>query len=359
MKPYQKDKSNIAWVIIAFFVTALALYFTFSTSYMDKHKCYSTMISAANKMIEASEIVKAHRISKGIPISQGDINSTGLIGEELSDITTTLGNLQAKRTATNPDFAALTVKYFHELGLTEGSKVAIGASGSFPGIILSVLSACWATGVEPVIIASLGSSEYGGNIPGITAVEIIDALKAAGLFRFSPAAISLGGPEDTGRVGVLVDGRPILLNIAKKSGYPLLLPKSVPESISERLSIYRSAGEIEAFINIGGAEPNYGSTRASLDFPNGLVTSPPCKIDLPDMGLIYEFINMGIPVIHFLDLRGLATKSGIPVDPIPLPKPGTSLVYYERKFHKAYAASGLILAISLLFGPPILKYRKK
>lgn len=350
----RERKANTVWAGAAFAVTALALYFTFSTAYMIRHERYDIMVAAANKMLEASQAVKAHRLSLGIRVSPDDSNATGLIGEEITDITTTLGNLQSKRTATNPDFAALTVRYFHELGLIADDKVAIGASGSFPGIMLSVLSACWATGVEPVIIPSLGASEYGANVPGVTSVEIIDALGAAGVFNYVPVAVSLGGPEDSGRVGLLTDGRPILLEIAQNSGHRLILPDGTVDSIRERLGAYREAGEMKAFINIGGAEPNYGSTGASLEFPAGLVMKAPVEIDAPDMGLVYEFINRGVPVIHFLDIKGLAAKSGIPIDPVPLPAPGASLVYYKRRYQKAYAAAGLALALGMLFVPAVL-----
>ncbi|OPZ62601.1 MAG: hypothetical protein BWY85_02033 [Firmicutes bacterium ADurb.Bin506] len=332
-------------------VVALTLWLTFSTSYMAKHESYDVMVAAAEKMIEATAAVKAHRLALGIRVSPDDVNATGLIGEELTDITTTPGNLTSKRTATNPDFAALTVKYFHELGITNGDKVAVGASGSFPGIVLAVLSACWTTGVEPVVIPSIGASEYGANVPGVTSVEMIDALRAAGVFDYVPAMISLGGPEDSGEAGILTDGRPVILDIAQRSGHPLLLPADTVESIRRRLAVYEAAGDMKAFINVGGAEPNYGSTLASLEFPNGLVTKPPVKIDTPDMGLVYEFINRGIPVLHFLDIKGLATKSGIPIDPVPLPQPGTSLVYYERRYQKAYAAAGLVLALGVLLVP--------
>ena len=344
-------RGSVLRAVASLAVVTLALQLTFSTSYMGKHEEHDVMLRAARKMLEASEAVKAHRLSVGIPLSPEDLNVTGLIGDELTEITTTPGNLLAKRTATNPDFAALTVRYFHELGLEAGDKVAVGASGSFPGIIVAVLSACWATGVEPVIIASLGASEYGANVPGITCVEMIDALREAGVFPYVPAAVSLGGLEDTGRVGIFNDGRPILLEIAERSGHRLILPEDAVDSIRQRLEVYRAAGEIRAFINIGGAEPNYGSTLASLEFPNGLVLEPPVKVDAPDMGLVYEFINRGIPVIHFLNIQGLAAKSGIPVDPIPLPEPGTSLVYYETRYQKAYAAVGLVVALALLVVP--------
>jgi len=87
-----------------------------------------------------------------------------------------LGNLEAKRTSTNPAFAALLVKYFKEANLKKGDVIAIGASGSFPTLIVAVLSAARVLELEPLIIYSVGSSEYGANLPEFTFVEMLDSL---------------------------------------------------------------------------------------------------------------------------------------------------------------------------------------
>lgn len=353
-----RKRFNVIWLALAAAAVTASLWLTFSTSFMARHDRYDDMLAASFKMAEASQAVKEMRIGIAVPISAtDDPNLTGLIGQELTDITTTVGNLQSKRTSTNPDFAALTVRYFDELGLVPGDRVAVGASGSFPGIILSVLSACYVTGVEPVIIPSIGASEYGANVPGVTSVEIIDGLREAGVFDYVPAAISLGGAGDTGDGGIIADAKPILQRIADESGHSVIVPSDTVDSIKKRMEYFEADGEVTVFINIGGAEPNFGSTSASLEVPNGLVRTAPRKVDSPDMGLIFEYLNRGIPVIHFLDIKGLATKSGIPVDPVPLPQPGTSMVYYQRKYQKAYAAAGLLLAAALI-GLPALAGRR-
>lgn len=350
-----KRKLNPIWMTAAFAVVAASLWITFSTSFMAKHERYDDMLAAARKMAEATAEIKRMRAELGIPISPADDpNGTGLIGQELTDITTTVGNLQSKRTSTNPDFAALTVSYFDKLGLKDKDLVAVGASGSFPGIMISVLSACYVTGVEPVIIPSIGASEYGANIPGLTSVEMLDRLNEAGIFDYVPAAISLGGAGDIGEGGIIADSKPILQRIADESGHRVIVPADTPDSIRQRMAAFEAAGEIKAFINIGGAEPNFGSTSASLEVSNGIVTKPPRKVDSPDMGLIFEYLNKGVPVIHFLDIKGLAMKSGIPVDPVPLPAFGTSMVYFQKKYEKAYAAAGLVAAVLLVTIPVAL-----
>jgi len=350
-----KRTFNPIWMAAASAVVAISLWLTFSTSFMAKHESYDDMLAAARKMSEATAEIKRMRAELGIPIDPADDpNATGLIGQELTDITTTVGNLQSKRTSTNPDFAALMVDYFDRLGIKGGDLVAVGASGSFPGIILSVLSACYVTGVEPVLIPSIGASEYGANIPGLTSVEMIDRLNGAGIFDYIPVAISLGGAGDVGEGGIIADSKPVLQRIAEESGHRIIVPEDTSDSIRQRKAAFEAAGDIKAFINIGGAEPNFGSTSASLEVSNGIVTKPPRKVDSPDMGLIYEYLNEGVPVIHFLDIKGLATKSGIPVDPVPLPALGTSMVYFQKKYEKAYAAAGLALAVLLIAVPSVM-----
>ncbi|GAH22597.1 unnamed protein product, partial [marine sediment metagenome] len=91
------------------------------------------------------------------------------------------------------------------------------------------------------------------------------------------------------------------------------------------MQLYRAASNgksIKAFVNIGGTTPNYGNTLASITYPNGLVINGPKIPDHPERGLIFEYQNLGIPIIHLLNIRDLAVKNGLPIDPIPLPEIG-------------------------------------
>ena len=66
------------------------------------------MIRASEKMMEAIQAIRECQREKGVLIDEKtDINRTGLIGSEFSPITTSLGNLEAKRTTTNPNLPAL------------------------------------------------------------------------------------------------------------------------------------------------------------------------------------------------------------------------------------------------------------
>ncbi len=74
-------------------------------------------------------------------------------------------------------------------------------------------------------------------------------------------------------------------------------------------------GSVSCFVNIGGASANYGTTAASLDFPNGLVMVPKVMSFDPARGLMFEYAAMGLPVVNLIDIRGIAMRNGIPVDP--------------------------------------------
>src|SRR5690606_3582001 len=104
-----------------------------------------------------------------------------------------------------------------------------------------------------------------------------------------------------------------------------------------RLKIYREEAEgnvIELFVNIGGASANFGDSLASITFPNGLVQGGLEIPALAERGLIFEFLAAGIPVVHLLNIRDLAIKNRLPLDPIPLPEIGQSEIYFEHKYQK-------------------------
>jgi len=108
------------------------------------------MVVAAHLMNDAISAVGDHRASMAAstatspasPIDEGlDPNRTGLIGPQYSPLFTTVGHLEAKRTTTNPAMAALLVHLLQEAGVEPGDRIAIGASGSFPALMIASLSA--------------------------------------------------------------------------------------------------------------------------------------------------------------------------------------------------------------------------
>lgn len=278
---------------------------------------------AAALMVRSMEIVKALRLSLDLPIDPVlDPNGTGIIGAEFTPLTTSLGEVEAKRTSANPAFAALMVAYFREAGLQSGDVVAIGASGSFPALLLATLAAARVMDLEPIVIYSIGASMFGANLPGFTMVDMLSRVRDEGSLPYALAAVSPGGNGDRG-TGVLFDEEgAALVGEAARSGLPVIRAASLAESIAERLRIYEAASRgrpIRCFVNIGGASASFGDTPASLRLANGLVRDVGTVPTNPVRGLLFEFAARGIPVIHLLNVRGLARDNGLPFDPVPMP----------------------------------------
>ncbi len=312
---------------------------------------------AAALMARSLTSIKALRREKGVPIDRTmDPNETGIVGEEFTPLTTSLGDVAAKRTAANPAFAAVVATYYERAGLKPGDVVAIGGSGSFPAFVLASLCAARALDLRPVLIYSIGASMYGANIPGFTFADMLARLRSDGLLPYSIAAVAPGGAHDTGR-GVLFDeDGTSLVDEARRSGLPLVEGATLADRIRRRLEIFDAAAggrPIRCFVNVGGATANYGDTAASLDVPNGLVLRVPTLPSSPSRGLLFEFAARGVPVVHLLYVKGLARDNGLPFDPVPFPPmaapgPGdgasnaaTAIVRYSRPRAGRPACGGL------------------
>jgi poly-gamma-glutamate system protein len=349
MNSWTKGKLSLIYLFWALIILLVGFLIIEQTKFVQPISYYNEQIQAAQLMKICLETIKEERLKRNIPLDVGlDPNQTGIIGEEYTQLTTTLGNLEAKRTSTNPAFAALLVKYFKEANLKKGDVIAIGASGSFPGLILATLSAVKALELEPLLIYSIGSSEYGANIPEFTFVQMLDSLNEKNVIPYKLLAISMGGYLDQAEGMFYPDSREIIEKIAQDSGAYFINLDNIEENILQRMQLYKkTAGEqpIKAFVNIGGATPNYGNTNASITYPNGLVIDGPKIPDHPERGLTFEYQNLGIPIIHLLNIRDLAVKNGLPIDPMPLPEIGEGGVYRRIVYNKYI----IILLIAIEF----------
>jgi poly-gamma-glutamate system protein len=284
-------------------------------------------------MIRASEIMAGatsylsdcFRDKQGHFVSdtRDDINQTGLIGLEFSPITTSLGNLEAKRTTTNPNFAGLIVFLLKKAGVRSGDTIAIGASSSFPALIVATLSAAKAMDLKVLMICSLGASQWGANNPGFHWLDMQDCLSASGIFLVKPLAFSLGGDEDAGK-DMERSGRSLLAEELKKRQVVVIRESGLRANVLFRMRIYEQAAgkdRIKAFLNIGGSWANLGTDSGVLKLRPGLTSlssfPPPER-----RGVIHEMAGRRIPVIHLLYIRGLIQQYGLPWDPSPLPRPG-------------------------------------
>ena len=148
-----------------------------------------------------------------------DPNRTGLIGPDWSETTTTIGEVQAKRTATNPDLAAAIARIL--LGLKPPPGAAVGDRGV--GLVsrrqYRCDLGCRDVGLKPVIVSSLGSSMYRRERSGIRLARHGNrhpAARTSGAAR--TAAVVLGGESATAE-SLTGTGREMLIRAARRNGY--------------------------------------------------------------------------------------------------------------------------------------------
>jgi poly-gamma-glutamate system protein len=235
-----------------------------------------------------------------------------MIGNEWSEITTSLGSLEAKETSTNPDFSALIVRLLHEADISKNDKVGVVLSGSFPSLAISVLAALQTMEVNAVIMSSIGASTYGANQPGATWIDMESELREKGGMNYQSELVSIGAGEDAGK-GLSEEGLNNINQAAKRNKVSLFIPSSLRESIDKRVEMFKEA-KISLLINVGGNETVLGNCPHSLSIPNGLHRKLTGCTD-EDRGLIARMNEVGVPFINMLDIKDLASRYGIAVSP--------------------------------------------
>lgn len=317
------------------------------------------MLSAAEQMQTALHYLRLCREKKGLSFDLAiDPNRTGLIGLRNSILTTTIGQLEAKRTTTNPDFAGLIAYLLKKAGVKENEVIAIGASSSFPALIIASLAAAKALKLTPLYIVSLAASQWGANDPNFTWLDMQDCLEKAAWLPSKPVAVSLGGVRDIG-LGLTYEAKEFLLREIERRKLNLIYEPDLDKNIALRLKFYETASQgqrIAAFINIGGGWANMGESEEILRLPPGLNIIDH-RVAQPK-GIVWEMARRKIPVIHLLYIKGLTEKYGLPWDPQPLPEKGKS-----RFYELARASSHNFKIIALLYlgivGLLLLLYRLK
>ena len=238
VRSWKKGKIQPIFLIIILIFVILGIYITEKAKKGIPEVNYQLKIEAAQIMQQAIEVIKSHRVNKINP--RYDPNFTGLIGKEFTPLTTSTGNLIAKRTATNPDWAAVLVEMFMELGLKEGDIVAAGASASFPGLIIATMSAAKAMNLKLILISSIGASQWGANDPEFTWPDMEKLLFKKGIFPYRSIAISMGGDDDRG-INYFGNEEQVFMSIIKRSGLQLIYEKSLTESIKKRMELYNKS----------------------------------------------------------------------------------------------------------------------
>jgi len=313
------------------------------------------MLKAARVMAAAVEAVRgcAEAAEGGID-ARADVNRTGFIGKESSPITTSLGHLDAKRTSTNPNFAAAVVRMLKQAGVGKDDAVAVGASGSFPALAVAAIVAIETVGARPVVIASLGASNWGANNPRFTLIDMLECLRAKGVIGLAPAALAVGGENDDGS-DMAAEGRGLVESRIAASGLPVVRESTLKADVRRRMDIYLAAAgavPIKAFVNVGGSWANMGTDSHVLEIKPGLAEVEYIP-SVEKRGMIQEMAARGVPVIHLLFVKGLAERYGLPWDPVPLPKPGEGELFASAAGPawrgRWFPAAAVFLIVACLF----------
>ena len=238
--------------------------------------------------------------------------STGLIGVEWSPLTTTLGSLASKQASTNPVWAVLFLRWFDELGLKAGDRVAFLPSASFPGLLLSGLVAAEERGLQALLIASLGASTWGANLVPFPLPDLLTELRRGGYLSTKAAFYTLGGDDERGG-GLSDEAVATLVDAAQGEGVPLVMEEmtAVVEAKMEALRAFAPG----LVVQIGGGRANLGEDPSVLFLPPGLLDASfaPQGGD----GLLALALREGWPVLHLLNLSDLARREGVPFDGRP------------------------------------------
>ena len=148
------------------------------------------MMAAARLHEQAAALIREEKARRGVALAEEDVLGIGLLGYDFTAIMTTTAGLEEKRTSQLPDFAALCVRYFSEAGLKAGDPVGANLSGSYPGLNLAVLCAAEVMDLDIVYSVSIGSSNFGANLPGYVLPEMILTAMAALLVARIPGIVT-------------------------------------------------------------------------------------------------------------------------------------------------------------------------
>lgn len=305
---------------------------------------YETQCKAADLMRCYIDQIARYKKEVGLGLSKEDIHQTGLIGDEFTGITTTVGTIEAKRTVSNPDMAALAVRMLADAGVEAGNVIGAAFSGSFPGMNLAFLAASEAMGVRIVYIASVGASMYGANQPELTFPDMVHRLFEDDLVSQPLAAFSMGGDRDCG-----IEMEPALVHIIEKRltgyGYPFIHIEDYVENLKARLAIY-DAYDINCFVGTGGNITTIGVDED--DMPWGIVRPYTAYSPGEKSGLLEIYNARGLPVIHFVNVKKIVTEYGLAYDPQSIEQVGLSAVYHRTQSPRLVIVVGICVAIGIL-----------
>jgi poly-gamma-glutamate system protein len=310
-----------------------------------KQPGFDVKMLAAELARRSMEVIKEERQKRGHVIDPAaDPAESGMIGELMTPVTSVSGDLVAKQTSANPNFAAVVVEMLQQAGVRKGDVVAVGFTGSFPSLNICVMAALETLEAKGVMISSASASQFGANLPDLLWIDMERILAERGLLHGRSVACSMGGYEDLG-LGLSEQSRELIREAIARNDLQPIQPSSFTESIDVRMSIFREkAGKqpIKAYINVGGGAVSVGRSIGKGTYRPGLNKKAPraaLKID----SVMTRFMREGVPALHLVQVREIAESYGLPSAPIRTPGVGEGKVFFQPEYN-------WWLALSLLVG---------
>ena len=356
-QPFIPAIQKTSTLVILSAIALVSFVVSINSTTIDISPSYDMKIKAANLMKESMVELKNVRMEAGVFIDdENDPNETGLVGSPFSLITTDEGELDAKLTTLDPNFSAGMVELMLRMSLQEGDTIAILLTGSMPGANIAVLTAASAMGLIPMVITSVGASQWGANHADFTWLDMESILFNKGLINSRSVAASVGGRNDMGRL-LSPAGREIIISNIENYNIPLIRKNRLAENIDERMKLFESFNKItnySAMINVGGGVASLGTSFNSKLLPAGIVNrSDVVNISIRDGGIegvLAKFAKKNVPVLHVLNIKSLTEKLGMPFAPIPIPEVGSGVLYAEEKYNILIATVCLFIVCGLVFG---------
>ena len=348
------QKTSILVILSA--IALVSFMVSINSTTIDISPSYDIKIKAANLMKESMAELKNVRMEAGVFIDdENDPNETGLVGSPFSLITTDEGDLDAKLTTLDPNFSAGMVELMLQMKLEHGDTVAILLTGSMPGANIAILTAANAIGLIPIVITSVGASQWGANHTDFTWLDMESILFDKGFIKSRSIAASVGGRNDMGRL-LSPAGREIIISNIQKYNIPLIKKDRLAQNINERLKLFENFNEIRnysAMINIGGGVASLGTSFNSKLLPAGIINrSDVVNISIRAGGIegvLAKFAKKNVPVLHVLNIKYLTEQLGMPFAPIPIPEIGSGVLYAEEKYNIVVAIVCLFIVCGLVF----------
>ena len=361
------------WVVLLVAIFSIMMvYFALANITYYETVGFQDKIEAAEIMEEALSVLKKEvkKQYPDVPILEDiDPNLTGLIfNRPKSPMTTYSGDLKSKQTVLKPNFSALIVDLFLQAKLSKEDTIAIGMTGAMPGANIALLSACEAMEIVPVIITSVGASQWGATDSNFTWLDMEAVLHENNIISHKSIAASLGGRNDEykekkiakiiygGKRGAELASKAIKRNgITKIKGY------------SKRKSLYEDfingdISDYSAYVNIGGGVSSMGvGGNKLLDQKTGIIYSEEVIKKNLDNCVVSEFADAGVILINIhniprliMDENGkqlidLGGKEG---------KTGEGLLFYSERYTLWTTMLALFLTLGVVIAIGVNSFRQ-